>query len=301
MHQHHDHSHAIHSFNKAFAIAVVINLSFTLLEIVFGLKANSVGLLGDAAHNFGDTFGLMLSWLANWLLTKPAGNRFSYGYRRTSIIAALINALILVASSSLIGYEAIYNLIHGEKVNELLIIVVAFIGIFINGGTALLFMKGSHEDLNIKSAFLHLLSDALLSFGIVIAGIGIYFTGYMWIDPVAGLLIISVILWGTWGLLRDSVDLILDAVPNHIDHNGINEFLQKLPNVVAVHDLHIWGLSTREIALTAHLVMPKAHVTNIDYKEINEVLKDKFKVHHCTIQIEIENSDFICVRSTTCR
>ncbi|MFA6302854.1 MAG: cation diffusion facilitator family transporter [Legionella sp.] len=296
----HDETHTIRSFNAAFAIAVFVNLSFTLLEFAYGYTANSVGLLGDAAHNFGDTFGLLLSWGANWLLLKPAGERYTYGYRRTSILAAIINALLLVASSALIGYEAIYHLMHGSQVNEFIIIIVAFIGIFINGGTALLFIKGSHDDLNIKGAFLHLLSDALISAGVVVAGIAIYFTGYNWIDPVSGLLIITVILWGTWGLLRDSVGLLLDATPTNIDHRGISDYLSNLPNVVAIHDLHIWSLSTREIALTAHIVMPQAHISSVDYKTINTTLKDTFLVNHATIQVEIENSDYICIRSEKC-
>lgn len=296
----HDEANTIRSFNAAFAIAVVINLAFTILEFAYGFIANSVGLLGDAVHNFGDTFGLLLSWGANWLLLKPGSVRYSYGFRRTSILAAIINALLLVASSTLIAYEAIYHLSQGSQVNEFIIIIVAFIGIFINGGTALLFIKGSHDDLNIKGAFLHLLSDALISVGVVVAGIAIYLTGYNWIDPISGLIIIAIILWGTWGLLRDSVGLILDATPNHIDHTGINDFLNNLPNVVAVHDLHIWGLSTREIALTAHLVMPQAHVTSVDYKTINTTLRDTFRVNHTTIQVEIENSDFICIRSEKC-
>lgn len=296
----HDHAHTPKSFNAAFAIAVTLNLLFTCIEIIYGVKANSVGLLGDAVHNFGDSFGLILAWAANWLLMKPANLRYSYGYRRASILAAIINALILVASSTLIAFESAYKLIYGTQVNEFIIIIVACIGIVINGSTAFLFLKGSHEDLNIKGAFLHLLSDALLSAAVVLAGIGIYYTGYMWVDPVAGLLIVAVILWGTWGLLRDSVNLILDAVPRQIDHVAVNHFLETLPNVVAVHDLHIWGLSTREVALSAHIILPETHVVNVDYKHINCVLKETFHIHHATIQVEIENSNYICIRSEQC-
>lgn len=299
-HSHHNHSHAPQSFNLAFAIAITLNLAFTALEVIYGIRANSVGLLGDAAHNFGDSFGLLLAWGANWLLTKPASLRYSYGYRRMSILAAIINALILTASSALIAFESISKLLYGTQVNELVIILVAFIGIFINGSTAFLFLKGSHEDLNLKGAFLHLIYDALLSAGVVVAGIVIYYTGYMWVDPLAGLLIVAIILWGTWGLLRDSVNLILDAVPRHINQQEVSEYLQTLPNVVAIHDLHIWGLSTREVALSAHLVIPQDHVAHFDYKTINEVLKDSFKIHHATIQVEIENSNFICLRSEQC-
>ena len=299
MNHSHTHDH-LRSFNTAFAIAVFVNLGSTLIEVFYGVLANSVGLLGDAVHNLGDIFGLLLAWGANWLMTKPAGIRYTYGYKRTSILAAIINALILVALFVLIAYEAVFNFIHSEHVNSYLVIIIAFIGIVLNGSTALLFMKGSHEDLNIKSAFLHLLSDALLSFGVVIAGIAIYYTGHMWIDPVMGLIIVAIILWGTWGLLRDSVGLILDATPHHIDSKGVSSFLENIPNVVAVHDLHIWGLSTREIALTAHLIMPKDHAIDIDYKNINSVLKDKFSVNHVTIQVEIENGTYNCLRSEKC-
>jgi cobalt-zinc-cadmium efflux system protein len=302
-HDHHGHSHthaAPQSFNLAFAIAVTLNLGFTIFESFYAILANSMGLLADAAHNFGDVFGLLLAWGANWLLTIPARKRYSYGYKRTTILAAIANALILVASSAVIAYESFYKFLHITQVNEQLVIIIALIGIFINGGTAFLFVKGSHEDLNIKGAFLHLLSDAVLAFGVVIAGVIIYFTGKMWIDPLVGLLIVATILWGTWGLLRDSIRLILDAIPHYIDHHGVNEYLKQLPGVTAVHDLHIWGLSTKEIALTAHIVMTEGHPADVDYKTINHVLKEKFKISHATIQVEMEHSDFLCIRSETC-
>lgn len=303
LHGEHGHSHAHHapqSFNLAFALAVTLNLGFTLFETFYALLANSMGLLADAAHNFGDVLGLLLAWGANWLLTLPARKRYSYGYKRTSIIAAVANALILVASSAIIAYESICKLTNIAVVNEHVVIVLALIGIIINGGTALLFMKGAHDDLNIKGAFLHLLADALIAIGVVIAGVIILYTGQMWIDPVVGLLIVATILWGTWGLLRNSVSLILDAVPHYIDQHGVTEFLKHLPGVAAVHDLHIWGLSTKEVALTAHLVIENHHVTNVDYKKINTVLKEKFHINHATIQVEVEGSDFLCVRSETC-
>ncbi len=297
------HSHAHHapqSFNLAFAIAVTLNLGFTLIEIFYAYMANSMGLLADAAHNFGDVFGLVLAWGANWLLTLPARKRYSYGFKRTTIIAAVINALILVASSAVIAYEAVFKLFTETHVNGFIIIIIALIGIFINGGTALLFMRGAHEDLNIKGAFMHLMSDALVAIGVVIAGVAIYYTHLTWIDPVTGLLIVLAILWGTWGLLRDSVSLILDAIPHYIDHHGVKDFLAHLPSVVAVHDLHIWGLSTKEIALTAHLVLSEKNPADVDYNHINHILKDKFKISHVTIQVEMENSDFLCIRCETC-
>lgn len=297
---HHAHSHAPQSFNKAFGIAVALNLTFTLCQIFYAFVANSMSLMADAAHNFGDVFGLMLAWGANWLLTLPARKRYSYGYKRTTILAALTNALILVATSALITYESIYKLMHLTHVNEFIVIVVAVIGIIINGSTAMLFMKGAHDDLNIKGAFIHLLGDALISIGVVIAAIAIYYTGWVWLDPLMGLFIVSIILIGTWGLLRDSVRLILDAVPHHIDQQGVQAFLQQLPGVKTVHDLHIWGLSTKEIALTAHLVMPEHKLSDADYKKINEMLKTQYRIDHVTLQVETGSEEHPCERWETC-
>lgn len=299
-HHAHDHHHAPKSFNTAFGVAVTLNFAFTLFQICFAFAANSMSLMADAMHNFGDVFGLILAWGANWLLTKPARKRYSYGYKRTTILAALTNALILVATSALITYESIYKLLHISTVNETVIIIVALVGIVINTGTALLFMRGANHDLNIKGAFLHLLGDALISMGVVVAAIAIYYTHWMWLDPLMGLFIVLIILWGTWGLLRDSVRLILDAVPHYIDQHGILLYLQSLPHVTAVHDLHIWGLSTKEIALTAHLVMPEKPLTDADYAKINAVLKNDFRVNHATIQVESGNKDYPCERITQC-
>jgi cobalt-zinc-cadmium efflux system protein len=296
------HSHAHHapqSFNLAFALAISFNFSFIILEIFYALYANSMGLMADAAHNFGDVLGLSLAWGANWLLTKPARKRYSYGYKRTTILAAVTNALVLVASSAIIAYESIHKLMHLSQVNEHVVIGVALLGILVNGGTALLFMKGSHDDLNIKGAFLHLLYDALIAFGVVVAGVAILVTGQEWLDPLVGLVIVITILWGTWGLLRNSIRLILDAVPHHIDHRGVDKFLRHLPGVTALHDLHIWGLSTKEVALTAHIVM-QDNQFEVDYKKINTVLREQFRINHVTIQVEMENSDFLCLRTETC-
>jgi len=306
-HSHHDHSHGhghVHpmpkSFNKAFALAISLNLAFTLLQITYAYIANSMSLLADATHNFGDVFGLVLAWGASWLHTLPARKRYSYGFKRTTILAALTNALLLVSTSALIVFGSIYKLFHLSEVNGLIVIIVSLIGIVINGGTALMFMKDAHDDLNIKGAFLHLLADALISVGVVVAGILILFTHKPWIDPVVGLLIVSIILWGTWGLLRDSVSLILDATPHHIDQQGIENYLQNLPGVSAVHDLHIWGLSTKEVALTVHLVIPNATLTDADYEKINVALKKTFRVDHATIQVETGSVEYPCGRSETC-
>ena len=259
-----------------------------------------MSLMADAAHNFGDVFGLILAWGANYLLTRPAHKRYSYGYKRTTILAALTNALILVATSAIIAFESIYKLFHLTQVNALIVSIVAGIGIIINGGTALLFMKGAHSDLNIKGAFLHLLGDALISIGVVVAAIIILYTGWMWIDPVMGLIIVGIILLGTWGLLRDSVRLILDAVPRHVDQQGIFQFLKDWPGVKAVHDLHIWGLSTKEIALTVHLVIPEHVLSDEDYMKINSILKTKYRIDHATLQVEKGSINHPCERSQIC-
>lgn len=259
-----------------------------------------MSLLADAAHNFGDVFGLVLAWGASWLLTLPARKRYSYGFKRTTILAALANAVILVATSVLIIYGSIYKLLYLSHVNGYIVMIVATIGIFINGGTALLFMRGAHDDLNIKGAFLHLMGDALISIGVVVAGVLIVYTGWMWLDPVFGLLIVTIILYGTWGLLRDSVSLILDAIPRHINQQAVEDFLREIPGVTAVHDLHIWGLSTKEIALTAHLIMPKDALTDADYRNINETLKNKFRIGHVTIQVEMGSDEYPCHRSEAC-
>lgn len=302
---HHDHSHghahpAPQSFNLAFAISVFLNLAFTIFQIIFAFIAHSMSLMADAIHNFGDVFGLVLAWGASWLLSIPARRRYSYGYKKTTVLAAITNALILISTTALIAYESINKFLHPVAVDAPIVIIVAIVGIVINGGTALLFMKGAHDDLNIKGAFLHLIGDALISIGVVVGGILIYYTDYLWIDPLIGLVIVIMILWGTWGLLRDSVGLILDAVPRHIDQQKIREFLQNLPKVSAVHDLHIWGLSTKEVALTAHLIMPSGNLSDADYQHINHILKEKFKIDHTTIQVETGSSDYPCKRSEIC-
>jgi cobalt-zinc-cadmium efflux system protein len=302
-HHHHGHSHhhdhESRSFNSAFMIAITVTLAYTGAEAAYGLLAHSMSLLADAAHNLGDSLGLILAWLANWLLTFPAKKRYSYGFKRTTIIAALANAFILVSTSALIAYESIYKLIYLSTVNEQVVIIVGLIGIVVNGGTALLFMRGQ-DDLNIKGAFLHLLSDALILVGVVIAAIIIKYTQLVWIDPVLGLVIVGIVLYGTWGLLRDSLSLMLDAVPRYIDHAAVREFLSQYPGVKAVHDLHIWGLSTREVALTVHLVMPNKPLSDADYSALNEKLHKDFKINHATIQVESGSSEDPCQRLENC-
>ncbi len=282
----HGHSHEPDSFNLAFALSVGLNLLFTLIEAIYAIMANSMSLLADAGHNLGDVLGLVFAWGASYLVTKGVTEKFSYGYKRTTILAALLNSLILVATSAIIAYESIVKLIYPVSVNEWIVIIVAFIGIMINGGTALLFMRGRKEDLNIKGAFLHLAYDALISFGVVVAGAVILFTGWMWLDPVVGLMIVVLILWGTWGLLRDSTNLILDAVPHNIDKGKVTDYLNNIEGVQAIHDLHIWGLSTKESALTCHLVVPEKTIDDAMIHQIQEDLSHQFNIHHSTLQVE---------------
>lgn len=258
-----------------------------------------MSLLADAAHNLGDSLGLILAWLANWLMSLPARKRFSYGFKRTSIIAALINAFILVATTAVIAYESIHKLWDLSSVNADMMIVIGLIGIVVNLGSSLLFKHHEH-DLNIQGAFWHLMADALILVGVVVSAIAIKYTNWIWLDPVIGLIIVGIVLWGTMGLLRNSVRLILDAVPHYVDYNGVRDYLATLPGVEAVHDLHIWGLSTREVALTAHLVMPNKMLANSDYKRINAELLERFRIHHVTIQVESGTDEASCGMQNAC-
>lgn len=303
----HQHSHAGHShhhgdptLNSAFAIAIVLTFGYAGAEIVYALLANSMSLLADALHNLGDVLGLVLAWLANWLLSFPPRKRYSYGFKRTTIMAALANAFILVGTSAVIGYESIYKLFHLTDLDENTVIVVGIIGVIINAGSSLLFMRAAKHDLNIKGAFIHLLADALILGGVVIGAIIIKYTDILWLDPVLGLIIVGIVLWGTWGLLRTSLHLIMDAVPHYIDYMGVKKYLTQLPGVTAMHDLHIWGLSTREVALTVHLVIPGCPLSDTDYQKINHDLKDQFQINHATIQVEKGSTNETCVSLNKC-
>jgi len=297
-HHRHGHSHALpDKINNAFIIAITANLVFTILQFVYSYLANSTSLLADAGHNFGDVLGLAFAWIANLLLKKKSSDKMSYGFKKSTILAALSNALLLVLACVLIAVEAVEHLIHEQTINAMNVMVIASIGILVNGGTALLFMKGQ-EDLNIKSAFMHLAYDALISLGVVIAAIIIYFTGWHIIDPIVGLIITVTIFWGAWGLLRDSVQLVMDAVPSHIDIEAVRNYLANITSVTEVHDLHIWGMSTSENALTAHLVIPNGLLSDEEREKINHDLLEKFKIHHSTIQIEQGNGSVNCAHTS---
>ena len=298
MHSHSDHSHEhshghnhevnLEAVNMSFIIAVSANLAFTIIEAIYASISNSVSLLGDAGHNLSDVLGLLLAWGATYLASRKASDLYSYGYRRTTILAAIINAIVLVFAALYIAYESVNKFFSPTPIAEVTMMVIAGIGIAVNAGSALLFLKGRKNDLNLQGAFLHLAYDALISAGVVVAAIIIYFTGWLWIDPMVGILIVVVIIGGTWGLLRDSVNLILDAVPQGIDRKAVHNYLQSIVGVSQVHDLHIWAMSTYENCLTAHLVMPENTLweSETGYGDIGASLKQRFNIHHVTLQVE---------------
>jgi cobalt-zinc-cadmium efflux system protein len=273
--------------DKAFAIGAAVNLGFVVAEAGFGWLANSVALVADAAHNFGDVLALLLAWGAAWLTRRPPTARRTYGWGRSSILAALINAAVLLIGVGAIGVEAIRRLLEPEPVASGIVMAVAAAGIVINGGSALLFMRDRDSDLNIRAQFQHLAADALVSLAVVLAALAIRLTGLTWIDPLASLGVVAIITIGTWSTLRESVDLAMDAVPSGLPHAEINDWLADLPGVREVHDLHIWALSTTETALTAHLVCATVPGERALH-ELSGSLRDKFGIGHSTIQIETE-------------
>lgn len=285
-HGHHGHAHAPASFGRAFAVGVTLNSAFVVVEVVCGLLAHSLALVADAGHNLSDVFGLALAWAATAWARRPATGRHTYGLRRSSILAALGNAVFLLVSVGVIGWEAILRLQQPAPVAARTMIWVSAAGIAVNTVTALMFMAGRKGDLNIRAAFLHMAGDALISAGVVVAGVAIAFTGWWWLDPVVSLVLVLVIIGGTWGLLRDSINLALDAVPAGIDLEGIRHYLAGRPEVVDVHHLHVWGLSTSDVALTAHLVLAADTTDNELLRAIHHDLNERFGIGHATIQFE---------------
>ena len=288
------HHHTPANFGKAFAIGIALNLAYVFGEAFYGVVAHSLALLADAGHNLGDVLGLAGAWLASILSKRRPSGRYTYGLRRSSILAALANAVLLLVVTGGIAWEGIQRLIHPVSVGGSIIMAVATAGIIVNGVTALLFMSGRKDDLNIKGAFIHMASDALVALGVVVAGAVIMWTGWLWIDPAVSLIVSAIIVAGTWSLLRDSVNFSLDAVPPGIDKAKIMSFLQKLPGVVEVHDLHIWGMSTTETALTAHLVRPGAALDDNMLHHAAEELKEHFNIGHATFQVENGTSTHLC-------
>lgn len=283
----HDHSHA-QTYGKAFAIGIGLNVAYVIVEVAYGLMIDSSALLADAGHNTSDVFSLVFAWFAMAIAQKRPDKKFTYGLRRSTILVSILNALLLFGAAGMIGWEAYQKILEPVEVAGTQMMIVAGIGILINAATALLFMKGQKEDLNIKGAFLHMAADAGVSLGVVISGLLIYVTGAMWIDPVTSFLILIVIVYGTWGLFIDSINLALDAVPKDIDFEEVKSFLEGHEEIESIHDLHIWAMSTTENVLSVHIVL-KSGKTDEFLKEIKEKLRDHFNIHHSTIQVEVSD------------
>jgi cobalt-zinc-cadmium efflux system protein len=290
----HSHDHAPADYGRAFAIGIALNLVYVAAEAGYGLAAGSLALLADAGHNLGDVLGLGLSWGAAMLGRRGPSGRFTYGFRSSSILAALANALILLVVTGGIAWEAIWRLGHPVPVAGGIVAVVAAFGIAVNGATALLFAGGRGRDLNLRSAFLHMAADALVTAGVVVAGILIALTGLLWLDPAVSLVVSVVIVYGTWDLVKQALSLALDAVPQSVDAAAVRTHLLALPGVTALHDLHIWGMSTTETALTCHLVMPQGHPGDAALSQIAHDLEHRFQIHHTTLQIELGDSAEAC-------
>ncbi len=286
----HSHYHQI-DFGRAFAIGILLNTGFIAAEVTFGLLSDSLTLLADAGHNLSDVMGLLIAWGATNLERRNPTKRFTYGLRRTSVLAALANAILLLVSVGAIAWEAVRRLRDPAPVAGLTIIWVAAIGVIVNGVTAWMFVGGRKRDLNIRGAFLHMTADAAVSAGVVVAGFVILKTGWSLLDPISSLVIVVIILIGTWGLLRDSINLALDAVPRGIDPGAVQKFLEQLPGVAAIHHLHVWGLSTTETACTAHVVKREPQLDDELLKTIAHELQERFGIEHTTIQFECYGPD----------
>jgi cobalt-zinc-cadmium efflux system protein len=290
---HHGHVHGIggrghapKSFGRAFAIGITLNIVYVAAEAFYGVATHSLALLADAGHNLGDVLGLAAAWMATVLSTRRPSQQFTYGFGRSSVLAALGNAVALLVITGGIAWEALRRLAAPQPVHGLTIIVVAAIGIVVNGGTALLFLSGRKSDLNIRGAYLHMASDAFVALGVVITGVLILVTGWLWLDPLVGLMVSGAIVLGTWSLLSEALHLSLDAVPAGIDRAQVQTYLHGLPGILEVHDLHIWGLSTTESALTAHLVCAESAGDAAVLPQISAELRQRFGINHATIQLE---------------
>lgn len=291
----HGHAHGPpRTAGRAFAIGIGLNLAFVFAEVVFGLLAHSVALVADAAHNLSDVLGLALAWGATVLARRKPSRKHTYGLRRTTILAALANALFLVAVVGVVGWEAAHRIARPDAVEGKTVIAVAAVGVLVNGGSALLFLRGSEGDVNLRGAFLHLASDAVAALGVIIAGVIIVLTGWLRADPVVSLLVSAATLVGTWSLLRKSLDLALDAVPAHIDADAVRTFLASLSCVEEVHDLHIWAMSTTEVAATVHLVMPWPSVPPDFLASLGPELNRRFRIDHVTVQLEPHDAPADC-------
>ncbi len=291
---HNEHTHHHPGHDRAFAIGIVLNLGFVAIESVYGVLAHSMALLADAGHNLSDVLALALAWGASVLGRREPSHRFTYGLRSSSILAALINAMLLMLVVGGIAVEAVQRLTNPVPVATMTVIWVALCGIAVNTVTALLFLRDREHDLNVQGAFLHMAADAAVSLGVVLAGVGMLYSGWIWLDPVMSLAIAAVIVGSTWGLLRDSVNLSLHAVPPRIDTGLIREYFSGLAGVAEFHDLHIWGMSTTETALTVHLVMPGGHPGDHLMAQVADELRERFGIGHATIQVETGDERHPC-------
>lgn len=283
---HHGHHHAPATFGRAFAIGITLNTAFVVVEAIYGVIAGSMALVADAGHNLSDVLGLLIAWTASVLSARPPSARFTYGLKGGSILAALANAALLWVALGAILIETLQRFSRPAEPQGMTMIVVAAMGIAVNGLSAALFARGRKGDLNLRAAFQHLLADAAVSAGVVVAGVAILFTGLGWIDPVVSLLITAVIAWGSWGLMKQALALALGAVPEGIDRQAVLDFLSGHPQVSAVHDLHIWAMSTTEAALTAHLVVPGGHPGDHFLHALAHELQHRFGIGHVTVQVE---------------
>jgi len=293
----HGHSHrpaSPESFNRAFAIGIALNVAFVAVEALVGWRVDSLALLADAGHNLSDVAGLLLAWAAAAAGRLAPNRRHTYGWRRASILAALANAILLLVAMGSLGWEAIERLGSPRPTEGMVIIVVAAVGVLVNGATAALFMRGRSADLNIRGAFLHMAADALVSLGVVAAGALYLWTGWGWLDPAASLAIAAVIVIGSWNLFRQSIHLMFDGVPDSVDLDAVESFLRSQPGVRDVHHVHVWAMSTSEVALTAHLVMPGGHPGDAFLWALARALKDRFGIAHPTIQVEMGDTSRTC-------
>lgn len=282
----HGHNHAPVNYGLAFGVGIILNTIFIFIEVIYGVIGDSLALLADAGHNLSDVLGLIIAWIAVWLGKKGPSEKRTYGFKRSSILAALFNAIFLLVALGAIAWEAIQRFSSPQPVEGKTVIIVAIIGIIINTITALLFMSGRKNDLNIRGAFMHMAADALVSLGVLVAGFIILWTGWEWLDPTVSLVIAIVIFLGTWGLLKESLNLSLDAVPEGLNIKAIKNYLSEIPTVLEVHDLHVWGMSTTEAIMTAHIVRSTIEDNDELLKRITKELHDQFGIEHTTIQIE---------------
>lgn len=291
----HDHSHQTGDYNRAFAVGITLNVVFVVVEAGYGVLAESLALIADAGHNLTDVVSLLLAWGASVLASKAATEKRTYGLRKATVMASLSSSILLLVALGGITWEAIGRLANPAPVEGTTVIVVAGIGVAINTVTALLFIKGQKDDLNIKAAFLHMAADAGVSLGVVVAGILMLLKGWLWIDPVISLVIVAVILVGTWGLLKDSMNYAMDAVPEGIDMSALKRYLMGFDSVDRIHDLHVWPLSTTEIALTVHLVVKDTQLDNNFLRHLQQHFHDHFGIDHSTIQIETATDEDLCM------